>query len=299
MTPDFLDVSSWHVLSVEPEGANAKVWLAAQPGDGLGDAWLWKPSRSTTPGRAPHWTDHLSEVIVSALARLLGVPCAEAQLARRDGQPGSLSRSVVPRGWDSLSGDLLLSDLADYVPMSGQLGVPPARLDRSGYTLDNILTVLDQFGGPPGSLCAQTPAPAVFAGFLVLDAWTANTDRHAQNRMVLESIHGDRRLAPTFDHGSALGAGMDDAARARQADRIEIWCGRGRARSFVDEPVLVDLAHDSVMLTGSDGERWLERLGQVRDPQVQDILGSIPALSGASRTFISTVLIENRRRLMA
>ena len=51
----------------------------------------------------------------------------------------------------------------------------------------------------------------MFAGFLVFDAWIANTDRHAENWAVLTcKRNGRRTLAASFDHGSALASGSQD-----------------------------------------------------------------------------------------
>ena len=42
-----------------------------------------------------------------------------------------------------------------------------------------------------------------FVGYVLLDAWIANQDRHHENWGALR--HGDElRLAPTFDHGASL-----------------------------------------------------------------------------------------------
>ena len=53
---------------------------------------------------------------------------------------------------------------------------------------------------PPGMEAALD----VFVGYIMLDAWIANQDRHHENWGALRS--DKLRLAPTFDHGALLGA---------------------------------------------------------------------------------------------
>jgi len=61
----------------------------------------------------------------------------------------------------------------------------------------------------------RIPAPAqisslgVFVGYMLLDAWTANQDRHHENWAAITGAKGVE-LAPTFDHGSALARNLTD-----------------------------------------------------------------------------------------
>jgi hypothetical protein len=115
-----------------------------------------------------------AEKIVSELGGLLGVPCADVELAERNGVMGSLSRNVTPDGWNLVHGGILLSSLyPEY--QEGQLD-PPGRPGHSPATVMDALAPCDsplESGG--------LSSPAVFAGYLVLDAWVANQDRHDQN----------------------------------------------------------------------------------------------------------------------
>jgi hypothetical protein len=192
-----LDVSAWDVARPEPEGRSGKVWLT-QPGAAVGSRerdWLFKPVVVQANGhrQGGDW----SEKIVSELGRALGVPCAEVCLARRGDESGIVSRNVAPDRWNLLPGYVLLTALIpDYV---GGARLP----GRPGHSLTNIYQVLTDCGPPPEH--DELSSIGAFAGYLVMDAWVANQDRHDRNWAVLErsDAPGPRRLAASFDHTSA------------------------------------------------------------------------------------------------
>jgi hypothetical protein len=100
---------------------------------------------------------------------------------------------------------------------------------------ENILRVLDACAPPPAFLGLD--AAGVFAGYLVLDAWVANQDRHDRNWAVLERADAPdaRHLAPSFDHTSSLGFNLVDARRKRvlaEPGGIKTWVMKGRASQF-------------------------------------------------------------------
>ncbi|MGH6635180.1 MAG: hypothetical protein ACRED0_03285 [Gammaproteobacteria bacterium] len=56
----------------------------------------------------------------------------------------------------------------------------------------------------------------VFIGYLLLDAWIANQDRHHENWGVIN--YGDGiHLAPSYDHAAALGQNETDEVRKERA----------------------------------------------------------------------------------
>lgn len=293
-------MTDWIVLGQEQAGAEAKKWIT--PAEHAVTAsreqwWLYKPvkfgtltaSDGTTARYRRH--DDMAERVACALAGLLGLPAADVDLARDSDSEGIISRNVTPDGWDMQGGDVMLSEIPGYQSSVGD-GRPKHRV---GHNLANIRSVLDGRLGPLGR-CQDWPAFDVFAGFLVFDAWIANTDRHAMNWAVLD--HDDeRRLAASFDHGSALGSGSPDAhliepikfARRGMATRFE--SGRRLA--------LVDLALESIRLAGERAPMWLSALDAVPSEQVADTLRAVPGLSEVRRMFVEKVLGENKRRLLA
>lgn len=296
------DVSDWVAVQEEPGGADPKTWLSP-PGDpatgSRPDLWLFKPAKA---GRAKlkgggerrfRKHDDVSELVVHRLAVEIGIPTAEVRLVVRDGIPGSISRDVRPREWELQSGDTMLSEFEGYLSCAGD----ERPKNRSGHSLDNIWRLLSGIRGPDGT----GEAAAVFAGFLVLDAWVANTDRHAINwAVLLEPTRAQpNRLAPSFDHGTAFGSGIPDEQLTDQ-DLLK-YCHRGRAGRFENGhgTTLVELALDSVSRAGEDGLRWIEALRVVEPERVRAVVDVVPGMSDARRRFTLEVLAENRRRLTA
>jgi hypothetical protein len=169
--------------------------------------------------------------------------------------------------------------------------------------------VLADCGPPPRY--DQLSAIGAFAGYLVLDAWVANQDRHDRNWAVLErsDAPGPRRLAASFDHTSSLGFNLVDAERQRllrSLDGVRVWSEKGRAMQFEHDPaamrqtaMLTAVARRALRLAGADVEqRWLDRLSLISDDEVEDIVSGVAGLSESTATFILRLLEANRRRLL-
>lgn len=292
-----LDVSNWEISGDEWMGDQEKQWLLEpqERGDRAETRWLFKPSRLTEyPGKAHGssttftWYDAQSEHIAHELATLIGVPTASIRLARRGDRWGCISKDVRARSEDLQSGDVFLAGIPDlhYVPNVER----PS--NRTGHDLDSIGQVLEGVD-PPESGDGVT-ALQVFAGYLVLDAWIGNTDRHAENWAVLLGMSSGR-LAPSFDHGSSLASGRDDRFLSG-ADPLKFSRG-AMARKFDQgkNVRLVDLALGAVARWGGP---WTTRLGLVDDARVHDIVDTAPRMSDLRRTFLHRMLDENRRRMI-
>jgi hypothetical protein len=288
---DVVDVTGWVVVSQEPEGADPKEWLA-RPGN-LDDLWLYKrPKVGRDTGYRRY--DDVAERLASALAEDIGLPAAQVEFARRGADDGVISRNIRPEGWELHSGDVRLSECPGYETCSGDARPK----DRVGHNLANIRSILAGCGAPPG-LTGDHSAFSVFAGYLVFDAWIANTDRHAINWAVLEQ-DGEQRLAPSFDHGSAMASGIGDAHLSGR-NPVKFACG-AKATRFEDGRAksLVGLALEAVELAGAPARTWVERVARYDFARLDDLLsaaGNTMRLSEGRSTFIRGILQENQRRL--
>lgn len=291
---DVVDVSDWTAVSQELGGEDAKQWIARHE-DAVGESrvqwWVYKPVKRGVTSAYRHHDDR-AERIANALAALIGLPAADVELARRGQTEGIISRNVTPDGWDEQAGDVILSEIPGYLSCATD-----RPKNRIGHNLGNIRHVLLGVLGPPGQR-EEWPAFDVFVGYLLFDAWIANTDRHARNWAIL-SRGDDKRLAASFDHGSALASGSTD----EKLERVDPsrFCCRGMASRFEGghSVTLVDLARDAVTTAGPLAQRWLSALDAVDGRSVQQILFAVPDMSEVRRNFLEAVLAENRRRLLA
>lgn len=290
-----VDVSAWAVIRDEPGGRDQnKRWIAEKADAPREQHWLWKYRQGTGDGSESALTD-CAEVFTSRLAAAIGIPAAECRFAILDGDLGLISRNVAPHGFSLYPGTTYLPEVEGYEHGPAVSTPDGGRMRREqGYTLDAIEQVLEHVGPPPG--IDDLSGFAVFAGYLVLDALVANGDRHPGNWALLErQADGARFLAPTYDHGSALGAGLTEANR-RDKDP-EAFARKGRANPF--EPrrqLLVDLALEAVRR--SDAGLWLERVAALDGAAIRATLEAPPGrLSEVASTFIERVVLENKRRL--
>jgi hypothetical protein len=291
-----VDVSEWVVIRDEPGGRDQnKRWIAEDASAPREQHWLWKYRQKTGDGSELALTD-CAEVFTSRLARAIGLPAAECRFAILNGDPGVISLNVTPRGFSLNTGTTYLPEIEGYrrvIGVSSPGDGGRMRLDE-GYTLDAVEQVLEGVEPPPGVVGLS--GFAVFAGYLVLDALVANGDRHPGNWALLErQSDGMRYLAPTYDHGSALGAGM--TAANRRDKEPEAFARKGRANPF--EPrkqLLVDIALQAVQRSGAG--LWLERVAALDVTSIQATLEAPPGrLSEVASTFIERVVRENHRRL--
>ena len=303
-----VDLSSWVRGEREPGGDEQKRWYKAPSGSEHEGHWLFKPRRIKEVPLSRERLEHgespdvlvrgndWAEKIAYELAKLIEIPSVVTELASlvREAETvvGSMSRDMRPMDWQLSSGATLLAEQDEHFDAD----------TCRGHTVEGINTVLDGITGPPRSSYEHWQAFDVFVGYLIFDAWIANTDRHPHNWGVLQAPTGTVYLAPSFDHGSCLGSGMGDDNRARVLARdVAAWCEKGRARTF-DMPrrtTLIDVAAAGLRTAQLAARtHWRHQLSQVEAQVCDDVVDSVPELSGPTRSFIKEVLTINRRRLL-
>jgi hypothetical protein len=302
-----LDVSKWPEEEQDPDeplGARGSTWLVEPPSErDDGPLWIFKPVRARAvvhEDQAPWFEEDWAEYVATRVGVLLDLPVAGIDLAVRDGRRGVISPSFVPdRALPPTFGnELFFRENPDY-PLDAKGEVP-------GYRPERCLELLREHRPPIGSAPAFTSASDAFAGYLLLDALVANTDRHHENWSVLQQ-QGSSYLAPCYDLGTCLGFQLTDAQRQERLENndrnqtVRAWCERGSSRSFEDRPSLVDVAVASLR-TASETARMLltERLGQLADDPIIQVVEAVPAdrMSRWAGTFATEVLRINRDRLL-
>lgn len=304
-------LDDWTRGESEPGGDEAKRWFIAPSSSTYAGHWLFKPHRVKTlplskerqrrndePDvlvRGEDWAEKISY----ELAKLLDIPAAITEIAtviQPDTQEhirGSMSRDIRPSNWVLNPGAALLAE--NEATFDAQ--------SCHGHTLTAIYKALEGLRGPIESDYADWMAFDVFASYLLLDAWIANTDRHAHNWGVLQNpSDGSLCLGPSFDHGSALASGDGDNVRARHAseETIEHWCNRGQTKRFNGGQAinLVDIAAKALSLCKAETQQyWLTKITGVDLDACFDIVDAVPYLSEPTRIFLKVTLKINRKRL--
>jgi hypothetical protein len=288
-----LDVSTWDTVADETVGVEAKYWLE-EPGTQT--RWLYK-SVMVKHGHV-HGEDW-AERSVAELAPLLGVPCARIEVAVRNGEHGCISADLRPPRHELQHGQVLLEErkAPGYVHGTGK--------NHPGHTIENIQLVLEGVAPPPGlELDFEATAFDIFAGYLTLDAWVANRDRHDNNWAVLRPVidqGGPLRLCGSYDHASSLGFNLTEEKLPSQLQRVNRWCEKGTAWRFDHGPAttLPELAAKALRTASAQArQHWLARLDQIDHDEVLALLERVPRMSDLARTFAGRVLEVNRRRVL-
>ncbi|CAG1010392.1 hypothetical protein PHYC_03843 [Phycisphaerales bacterium] len=254
-----------------------------------------------------------AEKVCCEFAGLLGLPHVHYDLAVEMGseKPGVVCAScaVEPRAL-VLGNQLLLALDKDYPAVDAR------KFKVKAHTVEAVAEALGLIQPPPGEWMNGVPAGIasaldVFTGYVLLDAWTANQDRHHENWGVLwdgKTVS----LAPTFDHGAGLARQLTDEERKERLTtkdgnrQVPFFAAKARSAFFEDVTALRPMttygawrafAARSPNVAGV----WRARLEAVDGPTVQVVLDAVPParMSAVCREFTMALLMENRRRLLA
>lgn len=250
----------------ESRGTKARFWFTEPPP--LRRRGLFKVRKRSDSGE--DWAEKLA----CELARVLCVPCAEYDLATWNGQPGVVSWNVVEEGTgeELVEGNQILAGLH---PEHALAPTPQEERRQRTHTPRRVLEACSLVGLPracPSDEALQTGADAM-VGYLLLDAWIGNTDRHHRNWAWLIRPHGaltefeaaperdelERQsrwqwdfgsgtlkeaavLAPSFDHGASLSHGLTDAEREGRLEThdrgysIDSWAVHAKSKFWSEDP---------------------------------------------------------------
>lgn len=291
----FVTKADYELSSNEVMGSKYKFWFQHEQ---LGRC-LYKQVR---PNLGEDW----AEKIASELCGLLGLPHATYHLAETwEGNRGVVSPYFLPIGATLVHGNEILTPIVPDYPTLVAYGV-------SQHTIDIVLTVIaaDDVHLP----IAWTPpngiqkAVEVFVGYLLLDAWIGNGDRHHENwgfvryktaSTTAETVH----LAPTYDHASCLGRDLSDEQRQKRS--IEAYankCYSAFYGSVEDKKPLktFDVFHRVAQLYPQAAHIWLERLDSISKANTLLIFSRInkERISTGAIEFAQNILEFNQRRLL-
>lgn len=287
--------------SVEPLGSKPKFWFS----DGNRRLLFKAEDRGT----GEDW----AEVVACHLCGLLGLPHVEYELAGEyDGaqfiRPGVVCENMARKPVVLVLGNELLLAVDPQYPQAQRFKVRQ-------HTVDAVKDIVTHLQLPPNDWMADVPAGVqsaldVFAGYVMLDAWIANQDRHHENWGALWDGSA-LRLAPTFDHGAALARNLRDDEREERLttkDRnrtVAAFASKGRSAFYGspagDKPLeLREAFRAFASHAPGAGRSWPDRLRAVKRDEILGILERVPAarMSETCKRFTLELLLTNQGRLL-
>jgi hypothetical protein len=294
-------VDSSQAQAMEMLGSKPKFWLRE------GDRRLL--FKAEDRGTGEDW----AEVVACELSGILGLPHVGYQLAAEYKEeqyfrPGVVCENMAYAPLTLVLGNELLLAIDPLYPRQQRFKVRQ-------HAVEAVLEVVSRLGPPANAWLAGIPVGVrsawdVFAGYVMLDAWIANQDRHHENWGALWD--GDTlSLAPTFDHGAALARNLSDSERRDRLttkDRnrsVAVFAGRGRSafyRAAADQRPLelreaFQAFADRVPMAA---QAWLARLQSVNRDALSSIIDRAPSqrMSDICKRFTTDLLMTNQRRLL-
>ena len=242
-----------------------------------------------------------AEWLVSQIGTHLGLPTAEAVPAVMLHE-GLQHRGIVSiRFVDPLVGRLVHGNelLAEAIP-----GYETGTSRRNPlYTIESVKTALMGVQANPGcDIESIIDGFTLWTGYLVLDALVWGADRHHENWGVIRT-ESDTVLAPSFDHGNALGfaATSEQINRSTIPGAIENWVAKGKSPHFSGRPTLEEVAHSSLaQIDPSARIAILDRIRSIDLDAIRSGIDSIPPdiMNQERKTFTWRILAENRQRIL-
>jgi hypothetical protein len=251
-----------------------------------------------------------AEKVAAELCELLDIPHAVYKLAVWRGKNGVITPNFVGEREALVPGNELLFQRDPEYPKQKRFKAKKHTIQTIFDIFEPLHVQLPKEPTPPEITTAQQ----VFLGYLMLDAWIANTDRHHENWALIQ--HGEngessKRLAPTHDHAASFGAIISEDERRKRMttkDRgyaIESWASRGRSALFLSEsdtnPLSLIEAFETASSFNPDAANvWLGKLENVTIEMVEEIFERLPEdrITDESKQFAIRVLEINRNRLL-
>ena len=284
--------------SVEQLGTKPKFWYR----DKDRQSYLFKESRLDT---GEHW----AEKVACELCELVGILHAQYELAYFKDKKGVICLNFVPSAGELIHGNELLVERNEDYPMSRFYRVKE-------HTVESVLHTVDQQQAHPPIGWSKTDqivsGTDVFVGYLMIDAWIANQDRHHENWGLIRTKEKSMHLAPSYDHASSLGRNESDEKRKQRLTEkgrdgrllIESYIENAYTAFYASESSkrlkTIDAFKRAADRNRSAGKFWLNRLSNISDSDVQTIFRMIPTseITDVAIEFAQRMLTLNKTRLL-
>ncbi len=304
MSYPIIELADEELIQLEQVGTKTKFWYRGEQGKNI----LFKAGR---PDTGENW----AEKVCCELCRLLGLPHAEYDLAvwesPTETKKGVITPSFVPEepGARLVLGNELLAKIVDDYEKN-------RRYKAKQHTI-RIVMAAASFSVIELPLGWNAPteiedAAGLFTGYLLLDAWIGNQDRHHENWGIIFLPEQERVFfSPTFDHASSLGRNEQDPTRREMLttkDRgrsVKAYVGRAKSAFYATpsspKPLMTLEAFEESAKIRPDAARfWAARLASIDSQKYREILDEIPdqEISAPARDFAYRMLELNAARIL-
>lgn len=259
----------------------------------------------------PNTGEDWAERVAAELCKLLGMPHAIYRLAVWRGRRGVITQNFLGENESYSAGnEVLFRQDASY---------PKEERKAKKHSVENIFAAFQSLKvemPKEPSPTGITTAKQVFLGYLMLDAWISNTDRHHENWATIRRFENNvltDRLAPTHDHAASLGCILQDDEKIERLTTkdvgrsIKSYVSRSKARSAIyaneadSKPLsLIDAFRVASSLNPQASKIWLKKLENVTIDSIKEVFERIPEsrISETSKEFAIRMLEINRQRLL-
>ena len=257
-----------------------------------------------------------AEKVVCELAALLGLPHVEYELAHEfeadsSIQPGVICPNFAPPPLALVMGNQLLFRQDSHYPAQSA-----TKYGVREHTVPAVVKALAALRPPTREWMRGAPekvdtAAGVFCGYVMLDAWVANQDRHHLNWGAIQDERGALSLAPTYDHGSSLARLLTDKDRqerleSRDMNRIiEFFVKRARSGFYLTHDdkktmLALDVFYWFAEREPVAAKAWLSKLNSINPELIDAIASEVPPtrMSPLTKEFTLRLLTINRQRLL-
>lgn len=271
----------------EPLGTKEKYWTKDKK-------LLFKIGRENT-------LENCSEKIACEIAKLIGIPTAEYELAKY--RNGVEKFGVVSENFLNEKQTLML--INEVLTIATKDYQKQKRYKQKEYTLHKALEIVTALQ----RIFRVRDMLYNFVGYLIFDCLIGNQDRHHEN---WGFIIGNKsiQLAPSFDHASGVASKVSDKeAKERlntndQNRSVEAFCKRAKTPFYNEQgEVLKTLEVVSELCkkpqTKQYSLQWIQKISQLTQADYQGILDKIPQgfITQSQKYFIKEMLAVNTRLL--
>lgn len=300
-----IDISEQDVDDFEQMGTKSKFWYTDKKDK---KEYLFKSTHTEDKhGKAIiRYGENWSEKVACEVAKLLGIPHANYNLASYDGENGTISENFTQLGDDLIFGNNLIEYVATKV--YGER----LELGQRSQTLSRVYTILNSIVVEPPRVWQKTDniknAFDVFIGYVMLDALISNQDRHNENWGMIVDKKGKNSLSPSFDHAASLGRNESEEKMNQRLNTkdegysVKSYVKKCKSYFYFDKNQLttVEAFFLFTSLSKKSGLEWLERLNNIDRNIINNILESMPdnIMSQIQKEFCVEIIMENKNRLI-